>query len=147
VTAVLPVTSRWSLRDDRVAQAKRLRKRLARARLRDEEEVAPELRATWAETIATLLEELEQPQPLIRSIRLLYRRDVAQACAGSLLRIRTVLVDRSLDVEPGPMRRLRAFLAGAARSPLYGYDVEQARQAASELDLAFCLQAGDLHAL
>jgi hypothetical protein len=64
-----------------------------------------------------------------------------------LAKIRAVLADRSRDVEAGPMRRLRAFLADAARSPLYGYDLEQARQAAHELELAFCLQVGDLHAL
>jgi hypothetical protein len=105
------------------------------------------MRATWTDTIDTLLEELEHPQPLIRSIRLLYRRDVAQACAPSLAKIRAVLADRSLGVEPGPMRRLRAFLADAARSPLYGYDLEQARREASELELAFCLEPGDLHHL
>jgi hypothetical protein len=144
---VLRLTPRWTLRDDRVARAKRLRKRLARARLRDEEEVAPDMRATWTETIGTLLEEIGQPQPLIRSIRLPYRRDVALACAGSLAKICAVLVDRSVDVGPGPMRRLRAFLADAARSPLYGYDLEQARQTAHELELAFCMRAGDLHNL
>jgi hypothetical protein len=143
----LRLTPRWTLTDDRVARAKRLRKQLARARLRDEEEIAPDMRATWAETIDTLLEEIGQPQPLIRSIRLLYRRDVALACAGSLTKICGVLVDRSVDVGPGPMRRLRAFLADAARSPLYGYDLEQARQAAHALELAFSLRTGDLHDL
>jgi hypothetical protein len=144
---VLPAIPRWTLCDDRVARAKRLRKQLARAVLRDDEEAAPDMRATWAETIGTLLDEIERPQPLIRSIRLLYRRDVAQACAASLSTIRAVLVDRSVDVEPAPMRRLRAFLADAARSPLYGYDLEQARQAARELELAFHLRASDLHNL
>jgi hypothetical protein len=143
----LRLTPRWTLRDDRIARAKRLRKQLARARLRDEEEISPDLRSTWAEAIGTLLEEIEQPQPLIRSIRLLYRPDIALACAGSLAKIRAVLVDCSVAVAPGPMRRLRAFLADAARSPLYGYDLEQARQSAHELELAFCLNATDLHTL
>jgi hypothetical protein len=144
---VLPVAQRWTRCDDRVARAKRLRKQLARARLRDEEEVAPDMRATWAETIGSLLEETEKPQPLIRGIRLVYRRDVALACADSLAEIRGALVDRSVDVGPVPMRRLRAFLADAARSPLYGYDREQARRSARELELAFCVRAGDLHNL
>jgi hypothetical protein len=144
---VFRLIPRWTLGDDRVAREKRLRRQLAHARLRDEEEVAPDMRAIWAATIGTLLEEIGRPQPLIQSILLSYRRDVALACAGSLAEIRGVLVDRSVDVAPGPMRRLRAFLADAARSPLYGYDVEQARQTAHQLELAFCVRAGDLHNL
>jgi hypothetical protein len=144
---VLRLTPRWTLCGDRVAREKRLRRQLAHARLRDEEEVAPDMRAVWAATIGTLLEEIGRPQPLIQSIRLHYRRDVALACAGPLAEIRGVLVDRSVDVTPDPMRRLRAFLADAARSPLYGYDLELARQTVHQLELAFCVRVGDLRNL
>lgn len=94
-------------------------------------------RAIWARSIARLLEELERPQRLMRMSRPLYRRDVADACAHSLIEIRWVLLDEASTVRPEAMRRLRAFLTEGARSPFYRDDPEKARRAAHELAVAF----------
>jgi hypothetical protein len=100
-------------------------------------------RATWARSIDRLLDEVQQPQPLLRSMRRLYRRDVAAACAGSLTEIRWVLADDTATVRPEAMRRLREFLTDGVRSPLYRADVEQARRTAHELAVAFVVPAHD----
>jgi hypothetical protein len=98
-------------------------------------------RAIWARSIARLLEELERPQPLMRVARPLYRRDVAVACAHSLIEIQWVLRDEAATVRPEAMRRLRAFLTDGARSPLYRDDPEHALRVAHELAVAFVVPA------
>lgn len=99
-------------------------------------------RAMWARSIEGLLRELERQQPLMRSARRLYRRDVAAASAHSLTEIRWVLIDHTAIVRPEAMRRLREFLTDGARSPLYRDDAEHARQVAHELAVAFVVPAG-----
>ena len=98
-------------------------------------------RARWARSIARLLEDLDRRQPLMRSARPLYRRDVAAACAHPLTEIRWVLVDGTATVRPEAMRRLRAFLTDGTRSPLYRDDPERAQRAAHELAAAFVVSA------
>jgi hypothetical protein len=98
-------------------------------------------RATWTRSIDGLLDELVRPQPRLRSLRPLYRREVGRACAHSLTEIRWVLADRTATVRPEAMRRLREFLTDGASSPLYGRDAEQARRAARELAVAFVVSA------
>jgi hypothetical protein len=106
-------------------------------------DTTPRARATWARSIDRLLDEVERPQPLLRSMRRLYRRGVAAACAGSLTEIRWVLADDTATVRPEAMRRLREFLTDGVGSPLYGDDAELARRTAHELAVAFVVPAHD----
>jgi hypothetical protein len=99
-------------------------------------------RAMWATSIARLVEELERPESLLRAATRLYRRDVAAACAPSLIAIRRVLVDDSAVVRPEAMRRLRAFMTDGALSPLYRDEPEHARRTAREIAVAFAFFAG-----
>jgi hypothetical protein len=99
-------------------------------------------RAAWAVAIARLVDELERPESLLRAATRLYRRDVAAACAPSLIEIRRVLVDDAAAVRPEAMRRLRAFMTDGARSLLYRDEPEHARRAARELAVAFTFFAG-----
>jgi hypothetical protein len=99
-------------------------------------------RATWARSIARLLDDLERPRIPLRSMRPLYRRDVAGACAHSLIEVRWVLLDDTAVVRPEAMRRLRSFLTDGTSSPLFGSDPEQARRVAHELAVAFVVPAG-----
>jgi hypothetical protein len=105
------------------------------------DDTTPRARALWARSIARLLDEIDRPQPRMRSARPLYRRDVAAACTHSLTEIRWVLVDETAAVRPEAMRRLRTFLTDGAGSPLYHGDPEQARRTAHELAAAFVIPA------
>jgi hypothetical protein len=98
-------------------------------------------RAIWATSIARLLDEIDRPLPLMRIGRPLYRRDVAAACAHSLLEIRWVLIDETATIHPEAMQRLRELLTDGARSPLYRDDPAYARQVAHELAVAFVVPA------
>jgi hypothetical protein len=101
------------------------------------DETTRRARARFARSIELLLAELERPEPRLRSMRRLYRRDVAAACAHSLTEIRWVLVDQTAPVRPEDMRALRSFLIDGARSPLYRDDAERARRVSHELAVAF----------
>jgi hypothetical protein len=94
-------------------------------------------RATWSKSIGHLLNEIDRPQPVLRSMRPLYRRDVAIACAPALTEIRWVLEDSSAPIRPEAVRRLREFLTDGAGSPLYGNDAHVARRVAHEIATAF----------
>jgi hypothetical protein len=98
-------------------------------------------RASWSKSIGHLLSEIDRPQPLLRSMRPLDRRDVAIACAPALTEIRRVLDDSSAPVRPEAMRRLRDFLTDGAGSPLYRDDPEVARRVAHEIASAFVVPA------
>lgn len=100
-------------------------------------DTTPRARASWSKSIGRQLGEIDRPQPLLRSMRPLYRRDVAIACAPALTEIRWVLDDSSAPVRPEAMRRLRDFLTDGARSPLYRNDPEVARRVAHEIASAF----------
>jgi hypothetical protein len=105
------------------------------------DETTRQARARWARSIDRLLAELERPEPLLRSARRLYRRDVAAACANSLIEIQWVLVDQAANVRPEEMRSLRSFLTDGAGSPLYRDDAERAGHLAHELAVAFTVPA------
>ena len=109
-------------------------------------DVAPRSCATWARSIEHLIRDIERPQPLLRSMRPLYRRSVAAAAVPALTEIRWVLVDDEASVTPEAMYRLREFLTDGGRSPLFGYDPEAARRAAHELASAFVVPAAS-HAM
>jgi hypothetical protein len=105
-------------------------------------DTTPRARATWAKSIEHLIGEIGRPQPLLRSMRPLYRRDVAAACVPALTEIRWVLVDDTAFVRPEAMARLRGFMTDGGRSPLFRDDPDGARRAARELASAFVIPAG-----
>jgi hypothetical protein len=98
-------------------------------------------RANWAKAIGTLLNEIDRPQPRLRSLHPLYRRDVLFACAPALTEIRWVLEDSAAPVRPEAMRRLRDFLTDGASSPFYGDDPLVAGRVAHEIARAFVVPA------
>jgi hypothetical protein len=98
-------------------------------------------RASWSRSIGRLLSEVDRPSPVLRSMRPIYRRDVARACAPALAEIRWVLDDRSAPVRPEAVRRLRDFLTYGGGSPLFGDDPKGARRGARELAAAFVVPA------
>jgi hypothetical protein len=100
----------------------------------------PRARVRWAKSIAKLADELRKPQSPIRSVRRLYRPDVAAACTPELIEIESVLRDPAARVRPEAMRRLRAFLTDAG-SPLYRDKPEAAHRSARELASAFVVPA------
>lgn len=104
-------------------------------------DMTPRARATWARSIEHLIGDLDRRQPLLRSMRPVYRRNVAVTAVPALTEIRWVLVDDQASVTPEAMSRLREFLTDGSRSPLYGYDPEAARRAAHELASAFVVPA------
>jgi hypothetical protein len=104
-------------------------------------DTTPRARASWARSIDGLLAETERRQPLLRSMRSIFRRDVVRACSPSLLEIRGVLVDPSAEVRPEAMRRLRDFITDGTRSPLVRGELEPARRVAHELALTFVIDA------
>ena len=116
--------------------------RIAMLRSSGGDDTTPEMRASWASSIAMLLEEIEQPQPLVRSLRCGYRKDVARACAPALIAIHDLLDDTSARVTADAMWLLREFLCDRAHSPLYGYDLEHARLHASELSETLSAERG-----
>ena len=93
-------------------------------------DMTPRARATRARSIEHLLRDIDRPQPILRSARPLYRRNVAAACVPALTEIRWVLVDDEAFVRPEAMSWLHAFLTDGSRSA----DASScaARQAASE---------------
>lgn len=101
----------------------------------------PRARASWARSIESLIRDIDRPQPLLRSMRPIYRRDVAAAAVPALTEIRWVLVDEQAIVRPEAMARLREFLTDGSRSPLYHDDPEAARRLAHELASAFVVPA------
>jgi hypothetical protein len=98
-------------------------------------------RANWAKAIGTLLNEIDRPQPRLRSLHPLYRRDVLFACAPALTEIRWVLEDSAAPVRPEAMRRLRDFLTDGASSPFYGDDPLVAGRVGHEIARAFVVPA------
>jgi hypothetical protein len=104
-------------------------------------DTTPRARASWARSIDGLLADVERRQPLLRSMRSIFRRDVVRACAPSLLEIRAVLVDPSAEVRPEAMRPLRDFITDGSRSPLIRGELEPARRVADELAITFVLNA------
>ena len=98
-------------------------------------------RTTWARSIEHLIREIDRPQPLLRSMRPIYRRNVAAAAVPALTEIRWVLVDDQATVKPEAMARLREFLTDGSRSPLYHDDPEAPRRVAHELASAFVVPA------
>jgi hypothetical protein len=108
----------------------------------ERDDTTPRARETWARSIDGLLKDIDRPQPLLRSMRPLYRREVAAASAPSLNEIRWVLADQTTTVRPEAVRRLREFLTDGARSPLFHDDAEQARRRAREIAAAFVVPAG-----
>jgi hypothetical protein len=104
-------------------------------------DTTPRGRKIWARSIQHLIGELDRPQPLLRSFRPLYRREVAAACVPALTEIRWALLDDTVAVRPEAMARLRDFMTDGGRSPLYRDDPEAARRAAHELASAFVVPA------
>jgi hypothetical protein len=104
-------------------------------------DTTPRARATWAKSIQRLIADVDRPQPLLRSMRPLYRRDVAAACVPALTEIRWVLAGAAAFVRPEAMARLRAFMTDGTRSPLYRDEPEVARRVAHELASAFVVPA------
>ena len=70
------------------------------------DDTTPRARATWARSIERLIREIDRPQPLLRSMRPIYRRDVAAAAVPALTEIRWVLIDDQATVEAGARRRI-----------------------------------------
>jgi hypothetical protein len=104
-------------------------------------DMTPRARASWARSIDGLLADADKRQPLLRSMRSIFRPAVVRACAPSLREIRTVLVDPTAAVRPETMRRLREFITDGSRSPLVRGELEPARRTAEELAIAFTLNA------
>jgi hypothetical protein len=104
-------------------------------------DTTPRARASWARSIDSLLADADRRQPLLRSMRSIFRPAVVRACAPSLLEIRSILVDPSAEVRPEAMRRLRDFITDGSRSPLIRGELEAARRVAEELAIAFTLNA------
>jgi hypothetical protein len=104
-------------------------------------DTTPRARASWARSIDGLLADADRRQPLLRSMRSIFRPAVVRACAPSLLEIRSVLVDPSADVRPETMRRLRDLITDGSRSPLIRGELEPARRVAAELAVAFAVNA------
>jgi hypothetical protein len=105
------------------------------------DDTTPRARAMWARSIDRLLAEVGRAPSPLRTVRRLYRRDVALASAPALLEIEEVLLDPTAAVRPEAMRRLRAFLTDGGRSRLYRDDPEAARRAAREIAAAFVVPA------
>ena len=82
-----------------------------------DDDMTPRARATWARSIEHLIRDIDRPQPLLRSMRPIYRRNVAAAAVPALTEIRWVLVDDQASVTPEAMSRLREFLTDGSRSP------------------------------
>jgi hypothetical protein len=98
-------------------------------------------RASWSRSIERLLSEIDGRSAVLRSMRPIYRRDVARACAPALTEIRWVLDDRSAPLRPEAIRRLRDFLSYGTGSPLFGDDPRVARRGAREIAAAFVVPA------
>ncbi len=107
----------------------------------DHNDTTPRARVSWARSIDGLLADAGRRPPRLRSMRGIFRPDVVQACAPSLLEIREVLADPSAEVRPEAMRRLRDYITDGTRSPLVRGELEAARRFARELAIAFALVA------
>jgi hypothetical protein len=98
-------------------------------------------RRRWAGSIERLLQEADRPDGWrdAHGIRPVYEPQVLRACALPLRQIRDVLLDTSVEVPTGHLRRLWMFTCEGSVSSLLGYSPEAAHRGAVELRSAFVM--------